>query len=258
MSNLTYLYCVVQRDKPPALARAPLGVPGAGKPRAIDAGRGLWLIAADAPAAQYGEEAIGRGLQDLTWVSARAVPHEGVVEFAGRTGTVLPMKLFTLFRSDERALEHVAAQRKRIDRLLERLAGREEWGLRMLLDEPRAVERLARSARDEAKGASGTEFLLRKKKQRDLSRDVRERGTERATALFDELARRADDSRRRPPPAGPQGQRILLDAAFLIRRDRVKPFQAAVRKAAARLSRDGYELTLSGPWPPYNFVAESA
>jgi hypothetical protein len=25
-----------------------------------------------------------------------------------------------------------------------------------------------------------------------------------------------------------------------------------------RLGRDGYELTLSGPWPPYNFVAESA
>jgi hypothetical protein len=168
------------------------------------------------------------------------------------------MKLFTLFRSDERALEHVAAQRKRIDRLLERLAGREEWGVRMLLDEPRAVERLARIARLEAKGASGTEFLLRKKKQRDLSRDVVERGAERATALFDELARRADDARRRPPPAGPAGRRILLDAAFLVRRGRVKPFQSAVRKAAARLLRDGYELTLTGPWPPYNFVAESA
>jgi len=171
---------------------------------------------------------------------------------------VLPMKLFTLFRNDERALEHVAVQRKRIDRLLERLAGREEWGVRMLLDEPRAVERLARSARVEAKGSSGTEFLLRKKKQHELSRDVVERGAERATALFDELARRADDARRRAPPAGPAGRRILLDAAFLVRRGRVKPFQSAVRKAAAKLLPDGYELTLTGPWPPYNFVAESA
>jgi hypothetical protein len=50
----------------------------------------------------------------------------------------------------------------------------------------------------------------------------------------------------------------LLDAAFLVRRGQVKPFQAAARKAAARLGRDGYELTLTGPWPPYNFVAESA
>ena len=258
MSDLTYLYCVVQRDKPPPLARAPIGLPGTGKLRAIDAGGGLWLIAADAPASQYEAQAIERGLRDLAWVSARAVPHEAVVEFAGRAGTVLPMKLFTLFHSDDRALQHVAQQRKRIVRLLERLAGREEWGVRMLLDEPRAVERLAKSAREESKGSSGTEFLLRKKKQRDLSRDVVERGAERATTLFDELSRRTDDSRRRVPPAGAAGRRVLLDAAFLVRRGRVKPFQAAVRKAAARLQRDGYQLTLTGPWPPYNFVAESA
>ena len=50
----------------------------------------------------------------------------------------------------------------------------------------------------------------------------------------------------------------LLDAAFLVRRGQAKPFQAAARKAKARLGRDGYELTLTGPWPPYNFVAESA
>ena len=112
------------------------------------------------------------------------------------------MKLFTLFHSDDRALQHVAQQRTRIVRLLERLAGREEWGVRMLLDEPRAVERLAKSAREESKGSSGTEFLLRKKKQRDLSRDVVERGAERATTLFDELSRRTDDSRRRVP-SGP-------------------------------------------------------
>ena len=258
MSELTYLYCVVQRDKPPPLARAPRGPPGTGVPRAIDAGGGLWLVASDAPAAQYGESAIERGLQDLAWVSERALPHEAVIEFVGRAGTVLPMKLFTLFRNDERAVEHVAGQRRRIDRLLERLAGREEWGLRMLLDEPRALERAAQSARGEAKGSSGTEFLLRKKKQRDVSREVIERGGEHATALFDELALRADDARRRPPPPGPAGHRVLLDAAFLVRRSRVKPFQAAVRKAAARLGRDGFELTLSGPWPPYNFVAESA
>ncbi|HWE24666.1 MAG TPA: GvpL/GvpF family gas vesicle protein, partial [Myxococcales bacterium] len=188
MSDLTYLYCVVRREKAPPLARAPMGLPGTGKPRAIDAGGALWLIAADAAASEYGTAAIERGLQDLAWVSARAVPHEAVVEFAGRSGTVLPMKLFTLFHSDDRAVRHVAEQRKRIDRLLERLAGREEWGVRMLLDEPRAVERLAKNARDEAKGATGTEFLLRKKKQRDLARDVLDRGAERATALFDDLS----------------------------------------------------------------------
>jgi Gas vesicle synthesis protein GvpL/GvpF len=258
MSEAIYVYCVLERDKAPPLGRAPKGLPGMGPVRALAAGRGLWLVVSDAPLDRYGEKAIEKGLRDLKWVSSCAVPHEAVIEHASRTGTVLPMKLFTLFLSDERALAHVAAQRKRIDRLLERLEGREEWGLRVLHDEERALERAATDARNEAPGASGTAFLLRKKKQQDAARDAIVRGQERSTAVFDELSALADDARRRPPPPGPAGQRILLDAAFLVRRGKLRVFQARAKKAAASLAKDGYDLTLTGPWPPYNFVAESA
>jgi len=258
MSEATYVYCVLRRDKAPPLGRAPRGLPGMEAPRAVPAGPGVWLVVSSAPLDRYGEKAIERGLRDLEWVSSCAVPHEAVIEHASHSGTVLPMKLFTLFRSDERAVEHVAAQRKRIDRLMERLEGREEWGLRILLDEARAVRRAASEARSEAPGNSGTEFLLRKKKQQDAAREAIVRGHERASRLFDELSALADDARRRAPPPGPAGQRILLDAAFLVRRGKLRGFQSRVKKAAALLAKDGYDLTLTGPWPPYNFVAESA
>ena len=258
MSDATYVYCLIQSEKPPSLDRAPTGLPGTGRPRVIAAGKGLWLVAADAPLDRYGEKPIEKGLRDLSWVSTCALPHEAVIEHASRSGTVLPMKLFTLFHGDERALEHVAKDRKRIDRLLARLAGREEWGVRIALDEARALRRAADEARDEAGGSSGTAFLLRKKKQQDAAREVIVRGQERASKVFDELSARADDARRRPPPPGPVGQRVLLDAAFLVAQGKVKPFQGAAKKAAGALAKDGYELTLTGPWPPYNFVAESA
>src|SRR5439155_1476887 len=138
-------------------------------PRTIDAGNGLWLVAADAPLERYGERPIERGLQDLAWVSSVAVPHEAVVEHLARTGTVVPMKLLTLFRSDERALEHVAKQRKRIDRLLERIEGREEWGIRVLLDEVAALRRAREEAQTVSAGAPGAAFLLRKKKEHDAA-----------------------------------------------------------------------------------------
>jgi hypothetical protein len=51
---------------------------------------------------------------------------------------------------------------------------------------------------------------------------------------------------------------VLLDAAFLVAQGKARPFQEAAKKAASALAKDGYELTLTGPWPPYNFVAESA
>jgi len=256
MSSATYLYCLVSAPKEPSLSKAPAGLPGASRPRTIDAGRGLWLVAADAPLSQYGEKPIEKGLQDLAWVSSVAVPHEAVVEHLSRAGTVVPMKLFTLFRSDARALEHVSRQRRRIDRLVARIEGREEWGLRVALDEPVALQQ-AREPAASAKRSPGAAFLLRKKNEQDAVRELFGRARDRAAALFDELSVKADDARRRPPPPGEIGQRVLLDAAFLLPRSKARAFQGAVRAQAKKLGPLGYRLTLTGPWPPYNFLGEA-
>jgi len=256
MSSATYLYCLVRSAREPSLRAAPAGLPGAGRPRAIDAGGGLWLVAADAPLERYGEKPIERGLRDLAWVSSVAVPHEAVVEHLAKSGTVVPMKLFTLFRSDTRALEHVAKRRKRIDRVVERIEGREEWGLRVLLDETAALRRARDEAQAVAPGAPGAAFLLRKKKEHDLAREVIEHARDRADGLFELLAVQADDARRRPPPPGEVGKRVLLDAAFLLRRTKSKAFQTKVRAEAKKLADRDYQLTLTGPWPAYTFVSD--
>ena len=258
MSTATYLYCLVRAPKAPSLRAAPAGLPGAGRPRAIDAGKGLWLVAADAPLDRYGEKPIEKGLQDLAWVSSCALPHEAVVEHLARSGTVLPMKLFTLFRSDQRALEHVAKQRRQIEQIARRIEGREEWGLRVTLDEASALERARKTARAGVDGSAGAAFLMRKKREQDAARELLQNARNRADALFDLLSSKADDARRRPPPPGEIGKRFLLDAAFLVPRGKARQFQAAVRAQGKELGRHGYQLVLNGPWPPYNFVAVPA
>jgi hypothetical protein len=258
MKTATYLYCLVAADKRPGLGAMPQGLPGTGAPRALEAGGGVWLIAADAPLQRYGEKAIEEGLKDLTWVSGCAVPHEAVVEHFARSGTVIPMKLFTLFNSDERALEHVRKDRRRIDRLVERLDGREEWGVRCILDEVSALRRARSEAAKEARGSPGAAFLLRKKKEADAARELLERARERAAGLFELLSRKADDARRRAPPPGEVGKRVLLDGAFLVRRGKVAAFKIALEREVKKLEPLGYQVTLTGPWPPYNFVAEAS
>jgi Gas vesicle synthesis protein GvpL/GvpF len=258
MNTATYLYCLARAPKPPALGKAPTGVPGAKKPRVIDAGDGLWLVAADAPLDRYGERPIEARLSDLDWVSSVALPHEAVVEHVSKTATVVPMKLFTLFHSDERALEHIRKQRKRLDRLLERLDGREEWGVRMILDEVAALRTARTEAAATSKAKTGAAFLLRKKKEQDAAKELLQHARTRADELFEELSTKSDDARRRPPPPGKAGERVLLDAAFLLPRRNVKTFQSAIRTQAKKLALRGYQVVLTGPWPPYNFVAESA
>jgi hypothetical protein len=253
-ATATYVYCAVHHPRRPSLAGAPSGLPDAGPPRLLDAGMGLWLVVATVPLRRYRGEAIDDGLGDLEWVSRRAVAHAAVVEHVARAATVIPMKLFTIFTADARALAHVARLRPRLERLVRRLAGRREWGVRVSFDPARAA-RKAR-ARPAPRAGAGTAFLLAKRRERDLARRLTGRSRAGAARVFRELARLADGAVRRPLPAG-AGGRVVLDGAFLVTMDAAQRFRSAARRLAARIRDEGYELTLTGPWPPYNFVGSA-
>lgn len=257
-TSATYLYCLVRTpgtlpaERPEDL---PPGLPGLSSPRALAVGDGLWLVAADAPLPEYGAASIQENLQDLDWVSARAMAHEAMVEHfsdLGGTGTVVPMKLFTLFAGDDRALEHIRSERGRLDRVLDRIAGCQEWGVLVRFDEAKAKEVAAGEARRGSGAQStGTAFLLRKKMEQEASRTLLARLRGEMDEVFSDLAEQAAESRRREPvPSSP----LLLDGAFLVRSDQTAGFETTVDRWAKRLSEQACEVTLTGPWPPYNFI----
>jgi hypothetical protein len=264
--NATYVYCLVHRGRGGrgtgaglSTAGAPRGLAGAGRVRALDAGGGLWLIVADAPLAEYGTAPIERRLSDLDWVGRCAVAHEAVVEHFTDKGTVVPMKLFTLFADDARAVARIKDMRASLDRAIARLAHREEWAVRVSLDEKRAARQAERAARAGARGLSaGTRFLVRKQSTRDSLRRLVAASRSEVDDAFEALARVADDARRRTPGQDGLTTRLLLDAAFLVAQRRRARFRTTVTRAATRLGERGYDVTLTGPWPPYNFVGDPA
>jgi hypothetical protein len=227
----------------------PHGLPGAERPRVLDAGRGLWLVAADVPTDRYGAEALELSLRDLRWVADIAVAHEAIVEHFARmaSATVVPMKLFTMFSNDERALAEMARRRKDISAAMRRIAGAQEWGVRIMRGPatppvPEApVER------------SGVAFLAARKQARDRSREAAIAAATAADTAFTRLSAVARDARRRDD--APQGTAPpLLDAVFLVPKTSRARFQAAARAQARACGKAGAVMTLTGPWPAYNFV----
>ena len=255
-TTATYLYCLVHADRSPSLTGAPPGLPGTGELRVLPAGEDLWLIAADAPLARYGSAPVERGLRDLEWVALRGAAHARVVEHFSRRLTTLPMKLFTLFTGDARAVAHVRDAEARVRRALARVDGRQEWGVRVRLD-PGLTRRHARRQPPPAAPArrAGTRFLLAKKQQRDVARAVLREGRAAVKDAFEALAGLAEATRRRPPEEL-DGSRVVLDVALLVDSGRASQFKRAVRRSASVLAALGYRLTLSGPWPAYNFVSD--
>src|SRR3989442_6975906 len=207
----TYVYCLVRhRDGQPLSAtRPPRGLPGAGPPRLLDAGRGLWVVAAAAPLARYSADAIERGLRNLAWVSRCAMAHEATVEHFARAGPVVPMKLFTLFSTEERALAHVQRARAKLERLIARITDREEWGVRLSLEEARAARLLTPRARGTVRATgAGTRFLRRRQRAQQAARRLVADARVETERVFAVLSRRADDARRHTTPV--QGAAVQL------------------------------------------------
>jgi hypothetical protein len=251
---VTYVYCLVRGSRKPALRRVTGGLPGAGAVRALDAGDGLWLLVADVDDTEYSEKAIARGLQDLEWVSARAVGHEAVIEQFLSAPAVLPMQLFTIFKTDARALEYVKKNRRRIDRILKRVEGHVEWGVRLTWDEQaaRAAVEEAHRPRGEAGGAA---YLARKRDLRDVNRTQLADARAEATRVFKDLSKHATDAvRRTSTEQAAPGSRLLLDAAYLVPTRRGTAFRTALRQRARGLEGSGLAVSLTGPWPAYNFI----
>jgi hypothetical protein len=254
--TLTYVYCIVESVRRPRLRRGLRPVPGATGIATIPAGLRRWLVVSHVPAGDYDEDAVARGLRDIDWVAARAVAHERVVEQFLRARAVLPMQLFTLFTSDDRALAYVSHNRRRIDRVLARVEQQHEWGVRFTFEDtgpaPARRPRGARAARAE----TGTSYLTRKRDQREVDRIRLTRARTDGNRAFRAMSRQATAARRRKATeqGASRGSRLLVDAAFLVPVARTAAFRAALRREARALGASGVAVALTGPWPPYNFI----
>ena len=245
----TYIYCVVRSDRRPSLAHVPAGLPGASRPRAVPAAPGAWLVVADVPLEDYSGKEIDRHLQDLEWVSARAMGHEAVVEFCARNRDVVPIKLFTIFRDDTRAVSHVSGAA--LASAFRRIAGCAEWSVRVSCSP--VVEAGGRPrGRRQSHPESGTAFLRQKKSQRDDRRRAAGDARRAVETVFARLDRIAKDSVRKDTDT--PGSRLVLDAAFLVPRGKQPTFQRECARLAGSAGQSGCEIVLSGPWPAYHFV----
>jgi hypothetical protein len=257
-----WVYCVVRADgaSPPKAA----GVAG-GRVELVESGE-LAAMVGPVPLAEFGEEPLRRNLNELPWLERVARAHEAVLEHALAERAIAPMRLCTIYESADRVRTMLDASRERFLETLEVLEGRQEWGVKLLLDPSRLAAEARRHVPDAeaheaqvAERGEGAGYML----QRRLERQV----AEAADALATEVARQvharvqdwAVDAVTRPPQnrelSGHEGE-MALNAAYLVEANRVDGLRELVAELEAHHRWVGAKLELTGPWPPYNFVPQ--
>jgi gas vesicle protein GvpL/GvpF len=253
----------VTRANDPA-PEALTGVRGAPVER-VEAG-GLATLVSRVPLAEFAEEPLRRNLNDLAWLERVAREHEAALERVLEDATIVPLRICTIFEDESGVARMLAERRSALDAALGALAGREEWGVKLLVDraalEAAAEERVPPEEGLEGRSAGGA-YMLRRRQERQL-RDVADRlAGELAEDVHARLQDWASDAVVNRPQnrdlSGHEGD-MLLNAAYLVERAKVDQLRELVVELQERHRDLGARIELTGPWPPYNFVprAEAA
>jgi hypothetical protein len=220
----------------------------------------LRVLVSSVPRAEFDEEPLRANLNDLEWLERVAREHEAVLDEALAQTTVVPLRLCTIFDDAEGTRQMLEREGEALRAALTRLEGRQEWGVKLLVD----PDRLAASDAPAGGGAQdegGAAYLARRRQERT----ARETARGVAAQLVDEVdgALRAialDAVRLRPQNRELSGHTgdMLLNGAYLLGADQVDELRATADALQERYAEHGVQILVTGPWPPYNFAAGEA
>jgi len=185
-----------------------------------------------------------------------ALAHEHVIELVMKTHTIIPMSFGTVFRTDDDIREVLKSIYASLKDVLEQMAGKVEFGLKVTWDRDRIIEELKRDDeeihrfhQELTKKHLQSTYFARMQLGRMIDKAMVERSAEFVREIYDGLRSVCVASRDNKPI----GDRMIMNAAFLIQRERETDFDAAVNKIAKKFG-DRLNFKYTGPWPPYNFV----
>lgn len=259
--DIWWAYCVLDAADRDAAPVGFAGVDPSGPVEVIAEGD-LVAVVSEVPRSDYSDDRLREHLNDVEWVERVARAHESVLERALENATVLPLRLCTLYSDRDGVAAMLHEQGPLLRKALESLQGRREWGVKLFVNPDRLAEVAEADAGTAAGGgSSGAAYMARRQQERQIGARARELGDTAAQEVHTQLERLAEAARSNPPQRPEvhgRDSQMLLNGAYLVAREREHEFEEAIASLREQWEESGFELELTGPWPPYNFVSGSA
>jgi hypothetical protein len=235
-----YVYCIIQTTEPLRFGRIGIG----NEPADVHTVnyKDIAAVVSDTPLEVY----------DPTRENVLA--HERVNEAVMRSYTVLPMSFSTVFKTREDIVELLRTAYDAFHDVLTKMQDKLEFGLKVLWEPELVIREIEkdddnlRLLRQQISHQKGSTYFARMQYGRLVDSLLAERSETLVAEIFSALGAVSVASRANKPI----GDKMILNAAFLVSRDRESDFDSKVKEIDAKYENLMFKYT--GPWPPYNFV----
>ena len=235
-----YVYCIIRAND--VLSFGPIGIGAEPTMVGTVSWRDLAAVVSDAPV----------GIQDPTRDNVLA--HQRVNEIVMQEHTVLPMSFGTVFKTRDDIVEFLRSAHDAFADVLNKMENKLEFGLKVLWDRDAVVRQIESEDEDirrlkaQIATQKGSTYFARMQYGRLVDAAMQVRGDRFVAEIFERLRDVAVASRSNKPI----GDRMIMNAAFLVSRSQEAAFDARVKELGTRFDKLTFKYT--GPWPPYNFV----
>jgi hypothetical protein len=235
-----YVYCIVRADE--SLRFGPIGF---GNP----AGE-VYTVLYDDIAAVVSDAP----MEVLDATRENVLAHERVNEAVMQYQTVIPMSFGTVFKTRDDIIELLRGAHGAFQDVLAKMENKVEFGLKVLWDRDAMLRHIERDDEDirrlksEIAAQKGSTYFARVQYGRLVDGALQSRSEQYVSEIFEALRSVCVASRANKPI----GDKMIMNAAFLVERQREAAFDASVKRLGAVY--DTLTFRYTGPWPPYNFV----
>ena len=235
-----YVYCVIKSERPLSFGLLGIG-PEPGEVHTVHF-RDIAAIVSNTPMV----------VQDPTRDNVLA--HQRVNETVMQHHTVIPMSFGTVFKTHDDIMELLRSAYEAFNDVLNKMQDKFEFGLKVLWDREQMVREIEvedediRRLKGEISTQKGSTYFARMQYGRLIDAALQARSERYVSEIFEALRDVSVASRSNKPI----GDRMIMNAAFLVGRQLEDAFDARVKDIGQRYDKLTFKYT--GPWPPYNFV----
>jgi hypothetical protein len=193
-------------------------------------------------------------LAPLDSTRENVLAHERVNETVMHDHTVIPMSFGTIFKTREDIVELLRSAYDAFADVLSKMQDKLEIGLKVLWDRDEIVRQIEEEDEDihrlktEISSQKGSTYFARMQYGRLIDGALQQR-SERYVAEFLQRLRDVSVASRVNRAIG---DKMIMNAAFLVQRDQEPAFDRRIKEIASTFDKLTFKYT--GPWPPYNFV----